>query len=129
MRHWKAAMSNHNVPCRAFLAFSFAVALATAWPVPGWAEEANQPDAGTTETDSTDDKPAAAEGFAPDEQETAAPTAAAVRHNQAMCARLDDLMGKGLSYAERGKTAETRAALHCPPTSHATQAAEGTRTK
>jgi hypothetical protein len=79
--------------------------------------------------DSTDDKPAAAEGFAPDEQETAAPTAAAVRHNQAMCARLDDLMGKGLSYAERGKTAETRAALHCPPTSHATQAAEGTRTK
>jgi hypothetical protein len=44
-----------------------------------------------------------------------------------MCARLDGLMAKGLSYAERGKTAQTRAALHCPPTLRATQAAEGSR--
>ena len=122
-------MINHCVPGRAFLALLFAVALATAWPMAGWAEEANQPEAGTADTDSIDDKPAAAEGFAPDEQETAAPTAAAVPRNQAMCARLDDLMGKGLSYAERGKAAETRAALHCPSPSRATQAAEGTHTK
>jgi hypothetical protein len=120
-------MSNYDVPGRAFIALLFALAQATAWPVAARAEEADQPEAGTADTDSTDDKPAAAEGFAPDEQETAAPTAAAAPRNQAMCARLDDLMGKGLSYAERGKAAETRAALHCPPASKATQAAEGDR--
>ncbi|HKW52674.1 MAG TPA: hypothetical protein VJO12_03220 [Stellaceae bacterium] len=117
-------MSNPNVPGRALLALLLAVALAAAWPVTARAAEADQPEAGTADTESTDDKPAA-EGFAPDEQETAAPTAAAVPHNQAMCARLDDLMGQGLSYAERGKAAETRAALHCPPAPKATQAAEG----
>ena len=121
-------MINRHVLGRTFLALLVALALAAAWPVAGRAEEADQPEAGTASTDSTDDKPAA-EGFAPDEQETAAPTAAAALHNQAVCTRLDDLMGKGLSYAERGKTAETRAALHCPPTSHATQAAEGAGTK
>ena len=120
-------MINQHVPGRAFLALLFSLALA-AWPVAGRAAEADQPEAGTADADATDDKPAAAEGFAPDEQETAAPTAAATR-NQAMCARLDGLMATGLSYAERGKAAETRAALHCPPTSHATQAAEGTRAK
>jgi hypothetical protein len=41
-----------------------------------------------------------------------------------MCARLDDLMAKSLSPAERGKATETRGALHCPPPSRATQAAE-----
>ena len=120
-------MINHHAPNRAFLALAFSLALAT-WPLAGRAAAADQPDAGTSDTDATDDKPAA-EGFAPDEQETATPTAAAAQHNQAMCSRLDDLMGKGLSYAERGKAAETRAALHCAPTSHATQAAETTRTK
>ncbi|HWG80338.1 MAG TPA: hypothetical protein VN681_11220 [Stellaceae bacterium] len=120
-------MINRYVPDRAFLALLFSVALA-AWPATGRAAAADQPDAGSTDTDTTDDKPAA-EGFAPDEQETAAPSAAAALHNQAMCARLDELMGKGLSYAERGKAAETRAALHCPPASHATQAAETTHTK
>lgn len=119
-------MSNRHVPGRAFLALLFSLTLA-AWPVAGRAAAPDQPEAGTP--DSTDDKPAGAEGFAPDEQETAAPIAAAAPRNLAMCSRLDDLMGKGLSYAERGKAAETRAALHCPPTSHATQAAESTRTK
>jgi hypothetical protein len=122
-------MINRHAPGgRAFLALLFSLAL-TAWPAAGRAAAADQPDTGAADTDSTDDKPAAAEGFAPDEQETAAPAAAASLHNQAMCARLDDLIGKGLSFAERGKAAETRAALHCPPTSHTTQAAEGTRTK
>ena len=120
-------MINRRVPNRAFLALLFSLALA-GWPVAGRAAATDQPEAGAADTDSSDDKPAAAEGFAPDAQETAAPAAAAVP-NQAMCARLDDLMGKGLSYAERGKAAETRAALHCPPTAHATQAAEGTHTK
>ena len=123
-------MINHHVFNRAFLALVFSLALAV-WPLAGRAAEADQPDAGTSEasdTEATDDKPAA-EGFAPDEQETAAPSAAVAQHSQAMCSRLDDLMGKGLSYAERGKAAETRAALHCPPTSHATQAAETTHTK
>jgi hypothetical protein len=119
-------MSNPNVPGRAFFALLFSLALAA--PVAGRAAAADQPEAGTTDTDATDDKPAA-EGFAPDEQETAAPTAAAAPHNQAMCSRLDELMGEGLSYAERGKAAETRAALHCPPTSNATQAAETAHTK
>jgi hypothetical protein len=118
-------MSNRHVPHLVFLALLFALALVVAWPVAGRAEEANQPGAGTADSDSADDKPAASEGFAPDERETAAPSAAAIPHNQAMCARLDDLMGKGLSYAERGKAADTRAALHCPPASKATQAAEG----
>jgi hypothetical protein len=121
-------MTNRHVSNRAFLPLLFSLALA-AWPVAGRAAAADQPEAGTTDADATDDKPAAAEGFAPDEQETGAPTAAAASHNQAMCSRLDELMGKGLSYAERGKAAETRAALHCPPTSHATQAAESTHTK
>ena len=120
-------MLNRHVPDRAFLALVFSLVLA-AWPLAGRAAEVDQPQAGTTDTDATDDKPAA-EGFAPDEQETAAPSAAAAQHTQAMCSRLDDLMGKGLSYAERGKTAETRAALHCPPTSRATQAAETAHTK
>ena len=121
-------MINRYVPTRAFLALLFSLALG-AWPVAGRAAAADQPEAGTADTDSTDDKPAAAEGFAPDEQETAAPAATAASRNQAMCSRLDELMGKGLSYAERGKAAETRAALHCPPTSHTTQAAETTHTK
>jgi len=121
-------MINRCVPDRAFLALLFSLAVA-AWPVAGRAAEVEQPEPGAANTDSSDDKPAAAEGFAPDEAETAAPSAAAAQHNQAMCARLDDLMGKGLSYAERGKAAETRAALHCPPTSHATQAAESSHTK
>lgn len=121
-------MNNRHVPGLAFLALLFSLALA-AWPVAGRAAAADQPEASATDTDSTDDKPAGAEGFAPDEQETAAPIAAAAPRNLVMCSRLDDLMGKGLSYAERGKAAETRAALHCPPTSHATQAAESTRTK
>ncbi|HEX7967891.1 MAG TPA: hypothetical protein VF502_06705 [Stellaceae bacterium] len=56
-----------------------------------------------------------------------APTSSASAHQAALCARLDDLMKQGLSYAERGKTAETRAALHCPPMSSATQAAEESR--
>lgn len=120
-------MINRNVPNRAFLALLFSLALA-AWPAAARAAAADHPEADTTDTDATDDKPAAAEGFAPDEQETAAPAAAAL-HDQAMCSRLDELMGKGLSYAERGKAAETRAALHCPPASHATQAAESTHTK
>lgn len=120
-------MINRHVPDRAFLALLLSLAL-TAWPLAGRAAAADQPEAGIT-TDSTDDKPAGAEGFAPDEQETAAPIAAAAPRNLAMCSRLDDLMGKGLSYAERGKAAETRAALHCPPTSHGTQAAESTRPK
>ena len=45
-------------------------------------------------------------------------------HGLTVGARLGELMGKGLSYAERSKTAETRAALHCPPASRATQSAE-----
>ena len=117
-------MINRRVPNRAFLALLFSLALA-GWPAAGRAAATDQPEAATADTDSSDDKPAAAEGFAPDAQESAA----AAVHSQAMCARLDDLMGKGLSYAERGKAAETRAALHCPPTAHATQAAEGTHTK
>lgn len=121
-------MINHRVPNRTLLALLFSLALA-AWPVAGRSTEADQPEAAAADTGASDDKPAAAEGFAPDEPETAAPTAAAALHNQAMCNRLDDLMGKGLSYAERGKAVETRAALHCPPAAHATQAAEGTHTK
>ncbi len=116
-------MSNPNLPARALLALLLALALAAAWPVAAHAEEAEQPEAGATETESTDDKPSA-EGFASEEEEGAAPTADARLHSQALCARLDNLMAKGLSYAERGKTAETRAALHCPPASRATQAAE-----
>jgi hypothetical protein len=127
MRHRKAVMSNPSAPARAFLVLLFALALAAAWPRVARAEEADQPEAGATETESTADKPSA-EGFAPAEQAAAA---AGTEHSrtQAMCARLDDLMTKGLSYAERGKTAETRASLHCPPISRATQAAEGARTK
>src|SRR5258708_3670632 len=93
-----------------------------AWPSGDWGSlpvEGEQPEAGATGTESTDDK-LAVEGCAPAAEEAAAPTA----HGEALCARLDDLMTKGLSYAERGKTAETRAALHCPPASRATQAAE-----
>lgn len=118
-------MSNPSGPARAFLVLLFALAVAAAWPRVARAEEADQPEAGATE--STDDKPST-EGFAPAEQAAAA---AGTEHSrsQAMCARLDDLMTKGLSYAERGKTAETRASLHCPPTSRATQAAEGVHTK
>ncbi|HEX9489525.1 MAG TPA: hypothetical protein VF930_04510 [Stellaceae bacterium] len=112
-------MSNPNMPTRPLPALLFALALAAAWPMAARAEEAEQPEAGATGTESTDDKPAV-EGFAPAAEEAAAPTA----HGEALCARLDDLMTKGLSYAERGKTAETRAALHCPPASRATQAAE-----
>jgi hypothetical protein len=118
-------MSN-PMPTRALLALLFALALAAAWPRAARAEEADQPEAGATE--STDDRPAA-EGFAPEEQEAAAAAGAGQARSQALCGRLDDLMAKGLSYAERGKTAETRAALHCPPAvSRATQAAEGSRT-
>jgi hypothetical protein len=118
-------MSNPNMPSRALVALLFAVALAAGWPGAARAEEADQPEAGAMGTESTDDK-ASAEGFAPEEQEEAA---AGADHapNRTMCARLDGLMAKGLSYAERGKTAETRAALHCPPTLRATQAAEGSR--
>lgn len=119
-------MSNHKAPARAFLSLLFALALAGAWPLVVRAEEADQPEAGAGESDAADDKPST-EGFAPEAQETAAAPGAARGRTQVMCARLDDLMGKGLSYAERGKTAETRAALHCPPTSTATQAAEGVR--
>ena len=119
-------MSNLKLPARALLAVSFAAGLAVAWPTPARAAEADQPEAGAADTASTDDKPAV-EGFAPEEHEAAA-WGTAHSHTQAMCARLDDLMGKGLSYAERGKAGETRAQLHCPPTSKATQAAEGSRT-
>ena len=119
-------MSNPDVPPRALVALLFVVALAASWPGAAPAEDADQSEAGVTGSASTDDK-ASAEGFAPEEQEEAA---AGADHapNRTMCARLDGLMAKGLSYAERGKTAETRAALHCPPTSRATQAAEGSRT-
>jgi hypothetical protein len=116
-------MSNPNMPARSFFALLFALALAAVWPMAARAVEAEQPEAGATETESTDDKPST-EGFAPEADEAAAPTVDARSHDQAMCARLDDLMTKGLSYAERGKTAETRAALHCPPASRTTQAAE-----
>jgi hypothetical protein len=112
-------MSNPNV-VRACLAFLFALSLAAAWPAATHAEEADQPEAGTAEPS---DEKASTEGFAPDE-EAAAPTADARSRNQAMCARLDDLMAKSLSPAERGKATETRGALHCPPPSRATQAAE-----
>jgi len=117
-------MSNPSAPARVLPALLFALALAAAWPIAVRAEEAEQPQAGATETESADGKPSA-EGFASEEEETAAPTAEARAHSQALCARLDDLMTKGLSYAERGKTAQTRAALHCPPASRATQSAEG----
>jgi hypothetical protein len=120
-------MSNPNGPARAFLVVLFALALAAAWPMVARAEEANQPEAGASEAESTDDKPSA-EGFAPEEQAAAAASGTEHSRTQAMCARLDDLMSKGLSYAERGKTAETRAALNCPPTSRSTQAAEGSPT-
>lgn len=118
-------MSNPSEPARAFLGLLFALALAAAWPSVARAEEADQPEVGAAE--STDDKPSS-EGFAPAEQAAAAEGTEHSR-TQAMCARLGDLMTKGLSYAERGKTEETRASLHCPPTSRATQAAEGAHTK
>ena len=120
-------MSNPNVPPRAFVALLFAVALAAGGPGAARAEDADQPEAGATGTASTDDK-ASAEGFAPEEREEPAATAADQARGRALCARLDDLMAKGLSYAERDKTAQTRAALHCPPTLRATQAAEGSPT-
>ena len=112
-------MSNRSVPGRSFLALLFAFALVALWSWSGRAEEA---EVGATEL--TDDKPAAAEGFAPEAEEAAPPAAEASARGQAMCARLGELMAKGLSYAERTKTAQTRAALHCPATAAATQSAE-----
>lgn len=117
-------MSNRDVSARAFAALLFALALAAGWPVVARGDDADEPPAGAAQAKSVDDQPAT-EGFAPGDQDAAALGAAS--HSQAVCARLDELMGKGLSYAERGKTAETRAALHCPPASPATQAAEGAR--
>ena len=113
-------MSNPNVPGRACLAVFFALGLAAAWPTATRAEEADQPEAGTAEPS---DEKTTTEGYAP-EEEAAAPTADVRARNQAMCARLDDLMAKSLSAAERGKATETRTTLHCPPPSRATQAAE-----
>jgi hypothetical protein len=115
-------MSNRSVPARTFLALVFAAALVALWSGSGRAEDAEAPEAGAAE--SSDDKPAAAEGFAPEAEDAAPASAEARAHGQAMCARLGELMAKGLSYAERTKTAQTRAALHCPATAAATQSAE-----
>jgi hypothetical protein len=124
LRHYGMAMSNRDVPARPFAALLFLLALAAGWPGVARGDDADEPQAGAAEAKPADDQPAA-EGFAPDDQDAAALGAGS--HGPTICARLDELMGKGLSYAERGKTAETRAALHCPPASPATQAAEGTQ--
>ncbi len=53
----------------------------------------------------------------PDEEpeEGAAPPPEARRHQEAMCARLDDLLKRRLKASERRKATETRKSLHCAP--------------
>ncbi len=53
-----------------------------------------------------------------------APTSSASAHRAALCARLGELAQRSRSPAERGKAAQTQAALHCPARAPI-QAAEG----